>query len=63
VRALIKQFVDAEDARSRYRTPSWPTCSRSRASSARAAPSPNTASSSRYRRPRCARRCWFQQSR
>ena len=44
VRALIKQFVAAERCEeAARRTTSFPTCSRSRASSARAAPWPNTA--------------------
>jgi hypothetical protein len=43
VRALIKQFIASETRPSRCPTASWPRCSRSRASNARAAPWPSTA--------------------
>ena len=57
VRALIKQFIAAEDPHKPSATTRSPTCSRSRASTAPAAPWPSTAKGSRLPSRPCARRC------
>ena len=56
IRALIKQLVGAEDPKTPLTDSRSPTCSASRASSSRAARSPNTASRCRFLRSTCARR-------
>ncbi len=52
VRALIKQFIAAENLKNRSATTSCPRCSRSRASSVPGAPWPNTAKACALRRRR-----------